>query len=240
MAKSRDKPVKKDKYEQARKAAEKLARYKKKYSDKSTEYIALVIEYDKLAKKADSRLRSLEALSHEEYYRGVKNYAYARAIRDIEAWSGTGAKRFQTKPPESIQGLQGKIMDIKTFLLSETSTKRGITETYKKRADTINKKYGTNFTWQDLARYYTSKTHEIASKSFGSRTELMAYAVLTRKITHKDVSESIYVNASYIAQELKKMGWKPSAKQGRSIKKGGSKKTSVKSPKTRAKGKRKK
>lgn len=229
----RDKPVKKsDSLASARAAAKRLARYENKYPDKSTEYIAMVMQYDKLAKKADARLRALEALSHQEYYRGAKKYAYARAIRDIEAWSGKGSKRFQTKPPESIEGIRNKIADINTFLGSETSTKRGITNTYKARAETINKKYGTNFTWEDLAQYYTSKVHEIASKTFGSKTELMAYAVLTQKIKPSDISNAVYVNASYVAKELKKAGWKSTVKKGKTGRKGGKKRTSTKTLRT--------
>lgn len=132
----------------------------------------LEAEYHKLAKKADQRLRALEAYSYDKNYKDIKRYAYAKAMQDIKIWSGGAAKRFETKAPDSEADLKAKINDIKRFLESPTSTKRGVTAIYKKRADTINKKYNTSFTWQQLAKYYETGLADKMSKEYGSKTAL--------------------------------------------------------------------
>lgn len=140
----------------------------------------LVHYYRRLAKVADQRLVRLERLSQQKNYGNAKQWAYARAQRDIKAWTGEGSNRFNTKPPENVNQLKAKINDIKTFLESASSTKRGITEVYKKRADTINNKYGTNFSWQDMANYFRGGKAEKDAKKFGSKTALKIIAVVQR------------------------------------------------------------
>lgn len=132
--------------------------------------------YRRLAKTADQRLVRLEKYSGDEYYKVASRWAYARAVQDIKKWQSKGDKfdqfRFNTKPPKDPEDLLAKINDIKTFLESPTSTKKGITDVYKKRAATVNKRYGTSFTWQQLAKYYTSGQAELWEAKFGSKTAL--------------------------------------------------------------------
>lgn len=161
----------------------------------------LLKEYKKLAKRADQRLIRLEALAHEEHYHGATSYAYARAMRDIHTWSGEGANRFNTKAPESSQQLQAKINDIKQFLEADTSTKSGITKVYKRRADTTNKKYGTNFNWQDLANFYESESNKKLAKKYGSKTVVRAIGVI------KDIKGNIE-KIQWAVEHNKKLGTK--------------------------------
>lgn len=126
---------------------------------KSQAYIRLEKEYRKLAKKADQRLVRLEKLSQEENFGGILQYAYARAIHDVKIWNpeaGTSGNkvRFNTKPPENTQSLKAKIADIKNFLAAKTSTKTGIIESYKQKAETFSKKFGSSMDWQTLANFY--------------------------------------------------------------------------------------
>ena len=152
----------------------------------------LLKEYRKLAKRADQRLVRLERYSEEENFQTATKWAYARAMRDIKQWSGEEAKRFNTKPPENMQQLQAKINDIKQFLENKTSTKAGIIKVYKQKADTVNKKYGTDFTWDDLADFYTSGTAEKLDKVFGSKTVLKAVAVI--QDSKKEIADAIKEN----------------------------------------------
>ena len=195
-----------------RKAAEAYQKTIPEYvRNKGAAYVSEYLEYKKLARKADRRLRALEAYAQEKYYKGIERYAYARAMHDIEMWSGPGSKRFDTKPPEDLKGLRAKMNDIKLFLESPTSTKRGVTEIYKKRADTINKEYGTNLTWQEIADYYTSEAHEKAAQLYGSKTELLAFASEIRKVDVDRIRGTLkqrYANVDYVRQSLKQKGWK--------------------------------
>lgn len=197
-----------DSFKRAAEQYQKLPQYVR---SKGIAYLAEYIEYKKLARKADSRLRAIEKYAKQKYYTGIERYAYARAMRDIELWSGSGKKRFDTKPPDSLQGIRAKINDIKTFLESPTSTKAGVTEIYKKRADTINKEYGTDLTWQEIADYYTSTAHERAAELYGSKTELMVFASEINKVDPDKIKSTLkryYANVEYVRENLKKKGWK--------------------------------
>lgn len=137
-------------------------------------YDSMVREYKKLAKRADQRLIRLEELADTKGYNNVLSWAYRKAMKDIKYWAGQDAQRFNTKAPNNMNLLKAKIRDIQNFLESATSTKKGITKTYKKRADTINKKYGTNFKWQDMANYFERKANIKTDKEYGSKTMLKA------------------------------------------------------------------
>ena len=144
----------------------------------------LVQYYRRLAKTADQRMVRLEKASEEKYFKVATEWAYAKATRDILKWIPPGDNkstklRFNTKPPEG-EDLIAKINDIKSFLSSPTSSKQGIINVYKKRADTVNKKYGTNFTWKQLAKYYDSGQAELWDAKFGSKTALMTIASLQK------------------------------------------------------------
>lgn len=152
----------------------------------------LIKEYKKLTARADKRLQRLEKYAEEENFSTATKWAYARAMRDIKQWSGESGTRFGTKPPENIQQLQAKINDVKEFLENQTSTKTGIIKVYKQKADTINKEYGTNFTWDDLAGFYTSGTAEKLNREFGSKTALKAVAKIQKE--GKDIINAIEEN----------------------------------------------
>ena len=144
----------------------------------------LVQYYRRLAKTADQRMVRLEKASEQPYFKVATEWAYAKATRDILKWIPPGDNkstklRFNTKPPEG-EDLIAKINDIKSFLSSPTSSKQGIINVYKKRADTVNKKYGTNFTWKQLAKYYDSGQAELWDAKFGSKTALMTIASLQK------------------------------------------------------------
>ena len=144
------------------------------------DYIKDYVRYKQLAKQADQRLVRLEALGHEEHFKGVLEFSYKRAIRDIKSWGGD--KRFNTAPPTNITQLEAKLSDIEHFLASDTSSKRKILKIYKQRADTINKRYakdfGVKFTWQDIANYYEDENERRKDFSFGSKTEVRVLAVI--------------------------------------------------------------
>ena len=140
--------------------------------------------YRRLAKVADQRLVRLEKLAETPNFENVTAYAYARAQRDISRY--TEGHRFNTKPPLNKDGtvntrlLNEKIADIKTFISSVSSTKAGIISTYQKRAKTLNDKYGTSYSWEDLADYFQSGDFEKHKKDYGSETIFKALGKIKR------------------------------------------------------------
>lgn len=127
--------------------------------------------YRRLAKTADQRLVRLERYVKEEGYGSALQWAYRRAERDIQAWGGEKATRWNIKAPDSIAGLKAKIEDIKTFLEAKSSTKRGLASINEKRVNSINEKYGTNFSPAELKNFMASNLwKEMSDESnYGSK-----------------------------------------------------------------------
>ena len=149
--------------------------------------------YRRLAKAADQRLVRLEELSKQEGFHAVTKYAYARAMRDIESYGKSGDRlRFNTSPPEDRRLFREKIMDMRAFLSSPTSTKRGIIETYQKRVETINQKFGTNYTWQQLADFFDSGDADRMFKDYGSKTVMIAIGKIqqTKEQIEKKIADN--------------------------------------------------
>lgn len=174
--------------------------------------MALLDEYKLLAMRADKRLQRLEKYMKREQYKNLGQFAYARAVRDIEVWSGKGHKRFLTKPPTNDKGeideraLRAKINDIKSFLRADTSTvmpgkdTRGYSaKTYAKMATTFNKRYGANLTWQELAQFYESKTAEKISKSIIASKSVAIALGKFKELQKKDKS----ISRAQILRDLK-------------------------------------
>lgn len=164
---------------------------------KTPKRLELEKEYRRLAKRADQRLVRLEQLAEQTEYKGIKEFAYKRAQRDIRAWSGENANRFNTKPPSNTNKLKAKIADIKRFLESASSTigatkeTRGIKQIYQDRAATINERYDTNFNWKDLARLFESGIWKKikSSDSYDSKTDFQTIANM--KANFKEVKQAI-------------------------------------------------
>lgn len=156
----------------------------------------LIHYYRRLAKTADQRLVRLEDYSDQPGYNTATKWAYSRAVKDIAKWnkgqSGVKKLRFNTAPPKDTEDLLAKINDIKTFIASPTSTKQGITDVYKARAKTVNERYGTKFTWQQLAKYYESGQASVWDAKFGSKTALKTIGQIQRnkKAIQKGIEEA--------------------------------------------------
>lgn len=180
---------------------------------RAAKYAAAVAEYRKLAKRADQRLVRLERYSKQEKYQHVTEYAYARAMRDIRSWSGKDATRFNTKPPKRLDSLMAKINDIKGFLQSASSTIKptadnairnergeivggGIDLTYQKRADTLNSRYGTNVSWENVGSIFESSLYrKLSNKYKSSKTAVRIIGKL--QASDKDIKNAISDKKSF-------------------------------------------
>lgn len=150
--------------------------------------------YRRLAKVADQRLVRLEKLTREDpLFKGARKFAYAKAVDTLEIFGD--AMRFNTKPPEDRRLFKEKIMAMRYFLTAPTSTKKGIIETYQQRANTLNERYGTNFTWKDLADYFDKGLADKMMKDgYGSKTAL--YAIGTIRRTQEAIVKGIEQNTN--------------------------------------------
>lgn len=151
----------------------------------------VIKEYRRLAKRADDRLRALEKLAGQEYFHGVKDYAYKRALRDIRAWGGD--QRFLTKPPRTVKQIQAKIADINTFLDSITSTKTGIKSVYQQRGNTLSDQLGLTGkerpTWQQWADFWESDLAKDMKQIYGSK--MMVSVIAQFQSNRKEMIEAI-------------------------------------------------
>ena len=143
-------------------------------------YEEVVKVYRTLAKTADQRLVRLEAYEYDPNFKNATKWAYARAMRDIQQWSGEQATRFNTAPPKTMASLQAKIEDIKTFIKAPTSTKVGIKAILQQRANTLNEKYNTSFKWDDVGTYFESELASKLDEKFASKTEMKVVAALQK------------------------------------------------------------
>ena len=173
----------------------------KKNADKTKE---LQAEYKRLAKKADQRIVRLEKLSQDPLYSNVDKYALARAKKDIEHIFGEGSTRFNKKI-DNYNSLVGAINDVNTFLKSPSSTKKGITNTYKKKADAANRTFGTSFTWQEYADYYQSGTAD-------KLTSKMTYKEALKKVGKMQKSKKTQEQIIQDIQSKKGQNYKVSKK----------------------------
>lgn len=157
---------------------------------KDPEYQALVKEYRSLAKKADQRLVRLEKLSTQKGFENVTKFAYNRAMKDIQYWSGSGATRFNRDIPRNVNSLKARIRDVEHFLYdTKTSTKRDIQKAFQGRANTINDKYGTKMKWDEMAGFFESKTWENLSREYGSKTAMKAIGEIQKN--EKDIRRAL-------------------------------------------------
>ena len=151
--------------------------------------------YRRLAKVADQRLVRLEALSHEQGFKGVRKMAYARAMEDLQIFGG--GKRFNTAPVKDAEGkidrrlFNEKIMAMRYFIQSPTSTRTGIIETYQKRAEELNKNYGTDFTWKDLSDYFGKKKNEKLMRATGAGSKTVLTVIGTIGTLAKDLRKKL-------------------------------------------------
>lgn len=158
-------------------------------------YEQMLVEYKRLAKRADQRLVRIEQYANQPNYQGMTKFAYSKAMRDIKAYSGQGAKRFNTAPPKNPKQLQAKINDIKAFLEAPSSTKKGVTNIYKQRVATFNQHYGTNFTWQEYGAFFESSEWDKIKSEF-RYADTLVKAVASIKRAGADLNPEMIKSAS--------------------------------------------
>lgn len=143
---------------------------------KTAEYKEELSLFRKLAKRADQRLRQLEKDAHRSGFENLLSWAYRKAMKDIRYWSGEGKTTFNRDAPRNLNQLRAKRKDIEEFLNAPTSMISTTKEMFEQRADTLNDKYGTNFTWEELGNVFENKEeNEFYQKGGVSYLQAVSY-----------------------------------------------------------------
>lgn len=130
-------------------------------------------QFQRLVHMANLRMDKLEKLSKSEGFKGVTKWSMSNIQYEARLHGYlTPSGRISSKIPNNPKELKKRIKELQRFLTSPTSTKSGIIKIYQKRADTINKRYGTTFSWQELGTYFESGTAEKYDSKYGSKTAL--------------------------------------------------------------------
>lgn len=147
----------------------------------SKEYQKLKKEYVKLAKRADQRLVRLER--RFKTAPELEGMAYKRAVFDIFKLTGIGGlPRFNRAIPKDLKHLRRALKNVERFLGAVTSTWKGYQrKDLQKRVNTLNQKYNTNYTSEDLQRLGASGLIDQAKNKAGSETGLKALGFIYRK-----------------------------------------------------------
>lgn len=151
---------------------------------------SLKTEYRRLAMQANRRMTQLEKLSQNPEYKAVLGYAYKNAAYDLKRFELLGlAKggRFAhdieklSADKTDIRELKMLISSARAFLDAPSSTKKGIDKTYNKRAKTLNKKYNTDFTSENMKVFFESALYEKLKNRLGSQQTMIVMARLQKK-----------------------------------------------------------
>lgn len=160
--------------------------------DKSSEAYR---EYMKLAHRADQRLLRLERLQNEAYYSGVTEYSYKGAMRSIADLGGQ-SNRFRSIKIVTEDDLMKAQASVTQFLGAPTSTKRQITNIYKKRATSLNKTMREqNADWEDMTWQEFANAWEYIDSAKGAKIDYYKVLKGFNRIKQKKTPE--------IAKELK-------------------------------------
>lgn len=141
-------------------------------------------EYIRMAEAANKRLQRLEQYAQQPGYENILSYAYKGAISDIKALRGEGYARFSRVPASSKRELKKQINIVKSFMETPSSTKRGITKIYKKRAESLSQDLGVKITWEDLRSIFETGLYDLLYQVFGdSKIVMKCIANITRNKT---------------------------------------------------------
>ena len=161
----------------------------RKYTDRQKE---LLQEYRQLRDRANQRLRELEKLAKDPDYQNILGYAYRTAARDVKELGLGDMTKVRYRTPTNTNKLESAIKRVTNFLENTTtSTKTGIDSFYLKNTQTLNEKFGTNFTWQEMKNYLDSINWDDKKKEYGSGRVIAAIKTLRdNNITAEDIKNA--------------------------------------------------
>ncbi len=160
---------------------------------KSQYRLQLEKEVKPMLKEANMKLLNIEMLAKQEGFEGIKDFAYYNAMRDIRKVRGEEYKRFNI--PKNTHQLEKVKRSLETFLGATTSTKKGIISVYEQNAATLNEKFGSNYSWQQMGQFLkAAKFEKLKSDYDSTRAIIMLKALydnqnLSKKEFEKTISD---------------------------------------------------
>lgn len=116
-------------------------------------------EFRGMVETANRRLRRIREYSKKPGYKGITEYAYKNAMKDIHKYFGRDKRGFSRKIPtgkNAYKTLQKLYNSVQRFLDAESSQIHKINTIYKQRANTLDSMYGWGLDWRDLAKMFES------------------------------------------------------------------------------------
>lgn len=144
----------------------------------------LEAEVKPMLQEANMKLLNIEMLAKQEGFEGIKDFAYYNAMRDIRKIRGEEYKRYNI--PKNTHQLEKVKRSLESFLGATTSTKAGIISVYEKNAASLNDKFGTNFSWQEMGSFLRSAGFEQLKAEYDSETAII---MLKAMFQNKDLSK---------------------------------------------------
>lgn len=160
----------------------------------------LEAEVKPMLREANMKLLNIEQLSKQEGFEGVEEYAYRVAMKNIRQLRGEEFKRFNL--PANIHQLEKTKRALETFLGSATSSKKGIIGVYEQNAASLNEKFGSNFSWQQMGDFLRAANFEKLKADYDSDTAVIMLKALYEnknltKEAFKDMLQKHQVNTEY-------------------------------------------
>lgn len=155
---------------------------------KSQYRLQLEKEVKPMLKEANMKLLNIEMLAKQEGFEGIKDFAYYNAMRDIRKVRGEEYKRFNI--PKNTHQLEKVKRSLETFLGATTSTKKGIISVYEQNAATLNEKFGSNYSWQQMGQFLkAAKFEKLKSDYDSTRAIIMLKALYDNQNLSKEEFE---------------------------------------------------
>ena len=160
---------------------------------KSQYRLQLEAEVKPMLQEANMKLLNIEMLAKQEGFEGIKDFAYYNAMRDIRKIRGEEYKRFNI--PKNTHQLEKVKRSLESFLGATTSTKKGIISVYEQNAASLNAKFGSNFTWQEMGSFLRAAGFEQIKADYDSETAIiMLKAIFQNKDLSKQEFEEVLSN----------------------------------------------
>ena len=162
-----------------------------KKNKKSQYRLELEADVKPMLREANMKLLNIEQLAKQEGFEGIKDFAYYNAMREIRKIRGEEFKRFNL--PKNTHQLEKTKRALESFLGATTSTKKGIVSVFEKNAASLNEKFGSDYSWQQMGQFLKSAGFEQLKAEYDSETAIIMLKALynNRDLSKEEFKEQL-------------------------------------------------